>query len=416
MAETASTLYGKKVRLPSFTALFLFIFLLTPFILLTESPKISREEYLVSAVFLIIILQWLLKSIVSKRTIKLRFMDVPVFVLFVYFLFDFVKAISPETSLKNLLHWRMFFLLLIYFPVSRTFTTERIIDHFVVFLIFIGTTLSAVTIYFNFDYAITSVTYVKTGIDTSTFPFFILMFGIGIYKWVNSKNTGMSILFKILFHTSLIVMIIDILSFARRTPLIAITLSSALTLFFSLQQRGRESKQYLILLIAIPLFVITMTGLSESFQIRFSQDQVEEGIESRIQRFYYALKQVKEHYIIGIFPQHSGLRYGPYGHKKGSVHSLYFKFLYFGGIIGLTAFLFFMVQSLRYCFLVMKRKKSAKLKVYSQAITIVFLSLYVVGFASTRALGIETWICMGYLLGILTGIESINENEKLKPE
>ena len=412
MAEVAFTYSRNKVRIPSLTTVLLFIFLFAPLLTLERTPHFSIYEKFIVGFFLVIFIYWVLKTIATSRYLSFRYMDIPVLILFFFFLVDMCKIVDPSVNITHWLHWRKFFFVLIYFPVSRTLNTEKTIDYFFVFLMIAGTVMSSIFIASYYQDIFNTRAGPLYDMDRSTFPYFIIMLGVGIFAWVNSRKGRYSVLIKILFNTALIIMLIDSISFARRTPLIVISVGIALTIFFNAREKIMTNKKYLLLLISIPFLVVTFTGLSESYELRFEEKKIKEGVFGRSERYYYALLQIKENVFIGVLPHSGKLKYGPYGHQEGSVHSLYFYFLHFGGMMGMAIFFFFAVQSVRYCFKVVGRKKNRKLKVYAQGITIMMIALYVTGTVSTRSLAYETWLLVGYMLGVLAGIDFLKDGSE----
>jgi len=132
-------LFSQKIStVNSFQWITTLIFCWIPILLLENESGLSLIEITIACAFAWILANWILKLIISKKSIYLRPLDIPIILFFSFIIISFVKVINGSIDLEDWLKWRKFLFLLIYFPISTQFTNSYRLRALIYSLICVG--------------------------------------------------------------------------------------------------------------------------------------------------------------------------------------------------------------------------------------------------------------------------------------
>ena len=388
---------------------------LSPLFLLKGSLGIIPIEIGISILFIVILFMWLIKIMFSGKSIRLRPLDIPILFLFLFFLFDFCKVLFGDMMAVDWLHWRTFWFLLIYFPVSTEFRNKKLIDRMFILLICVGSFNALLDIY-NIILSGDITALIAGHTIKNIYSMWTALFLIGILRFVFRKNSTFSRFSKIFIIVGLALSLLSNLSFARRTPLVLITLAYFISLFFCFKNRSSNMFKMLLVFSIISVALLFATGLFERFLGRFQMPNLIHAYESRIGRYDEAWNQFLANPVIGV-QKTEEFYFFDYRTKKymtGSIHSLFLEILSMGGLIGATAFAYLFYKAISFLFLILRTDMPERLRMYVEASFITIVGMFISGLTSTRMLQVESWLFFGIIIGLLNCIYEILLKNKVK--
>jgi len=390
----------------NFIKIALIIFFFSPilFMFMNRTEGIDLNEILVSILYIIILIIWILKEFLKNRNIIIKKLDLALLLILFFLFIDLLKVIFYHNSNINpWLHWSTFFFLFVYFPVSREFNSTRSINLLITLMIVAGGLFAIFELYnfFNIPYSLADISIPMESLKRTTYPFYLGVFALGLSKYILiSKKKKIKIFFLII--TSL--MLLSSIAFARRTPIILIFLTVIFIIVFSARRNISMGLKAVIFILVMIFMIVYFTSLNEAYYQRLRIESIDRGLEQRGVRYEEAWNKAKRNPIFGITQDNTFTYYYKGRIEKGSVHSFYLYVFLYGGIIGLLSFSYLFYKSVRVALISRSKNESIYLRSYTEAILITILIIYISGLTSTRILQNETWILLGFLFGILSNL------------
>lgn len=364
-------------------------------------PKIAIFLAMALVIFVLI-----LKYLILNKPIHRRFLDLPIIFLFLFFLFDFYKVLVGDIQIMAWVDWHKFVLILLYFPISREFFTEKRISRMFCFLIFLSSLVSLLEIHENLS--IGSISALPTpGLIRSTYPMWVILFLVGIGRFIFKKNINISRTAKISFLIAFVICLIDVLSFARRTPLVLISISILLSIFFSIKFEKRIPYRLIIIVIFASGLLYYSTDFYSSYITRMKASDIKSALTQRSARYEAAWQYFLKNPVFGSYDEETPFYYykiRKQAYVTGSIHSLYFYILAKGGLIGGLVFAFLIYKIFSFLIRVLKTNLPIKLRMYVEGSFITIAGMFISGLTSTRMFHVESWLFLGVLLGLVSSI------------
>ena len=377
----------------------------SPLLLLKESPGIAPVELAISFVLILVFFLWILKTFVIAKPIRLRPLDLSIILLFSFFILDFSKVLFLDMKITDWLHWRRFIFLLLFFPVSTEFFKKKRVDGMFYLLISLSAFISLLEIYDALR--LSSITSLSVaGTITSVYPMWTAIFLLGTVRFILRKDIELNNIVKVLFMIALGVCLIDVLSFARRTPFLLVIISIFLSIFFGLKTQKRIPIAAIVVILLILVFLLYFSGLYKTFMTRVTVLNLEHPVKQRLERYKIAFQQFLKNPILGS-SEGGPIRYYDLRDKvyvTGSIHSIYLEILAKGGLIGGLVFAFFIYKVFSFLTSVLKKKIPIKLRMYTEASLITVICMFISGLTSTRMHQVESWLFLALLLGLVNGL------------
>ncbi len=377
---------------------------LSPLMLIKGSAGITYTEMAV-AFFLIIILliSFSYQMLTHQGRLRIIKLDMSILLLFVFFAIDLIKVFNEEMSLVNWLHWRKFFLFLIYFPVRNEVRSDKHIKFILAIIIFVGIINGLIDIghIYSSGSSIAAITVERKIKSVNSLWIGILLIGMARFV-LNIKGKRLT---KLLFIGTLSVCLVSSLSFARRTSLILISIAAVISTWFNIKHAKRTTLKLIFLIGLLLTVLVTSLGLFERYKVRFEEDMLRRAYASRIVRYYEAWNEFLRNPLLGTSKPTDFYFYDfrTKTYLYGSVHSLYLYILRNGGVIGMLFFVYFVysVFSLFYKVLKSNNAKNSILQMCNEAAFVTVICMFLSGFTSTRMLMSESWLLLGILLGLV---------------